>query len=299
VFVAALATLSIPVALHLVATGSWPPGDVGAGIGMFRRFGEGFAGLAPQRRAAVLFVFGHAGYFVVRALAWLIGRDTAPPPVGSVGIAAMLIAWTPYFTNRPADWNFWTFLALEVLLLAPLIVASMARPLLAGIALLLLVPNVAMAAINIDRHVREMAAMDVVAGCGAGIALPPAACAEQRARVAELRRAADGSTLWMTGYPYLTWQMSRLRPLLPPLDFFITATTHDDVARLAARIAAAHPRVILIDGLPGSVIGEAVPPPMRALLRRIATAAGYHDCPSNKLRYWEEWRPAGSCTIGG
>lgn len=292
----ALAMLIIPVALHLAAMGFMPPLDMGAGMSLFLRFGEGFGGLAPPIRAAVLFIFAHAGYVVVRALAHSLGRAGDEPAPASAGIAAMIIAWTPYYANRPDDWNFWSYLALYVLLLAPLIVAGLSRVVLAGIALLVLVPNSLTAALNDNLHLREAAGMPVVRGCGAGLSLALDACAEQLARAAELRSAAaNGNTVWITGYPYLTWQLTRLRPLIPPLDLYATAISEDDVAKLAARIGAARPRAIFIDGIAGSVIGEAVPLPMRMLHRRIAMAAGYHRCAAAGLHFWEDWRPAGAC----
>lgn len=293
---AALAMLAIPAALHLAATGAWPPLDIGAGMSLFRRFGEGFGGLAPPLRLSAFFVLGHAGYVLVRALARLLGRAGEAPDPASAGIAAMIIAWSPYYANRPDDWNFWSFLALEALLLAPAIAAGLSRLALAGIALLLLLPNPPVAALRNDAYLRAMAAMPVAEGCGAGLSLAPDACATQRARVGELRRAAAaGDVLWITGYPYLTWELTGLRPLLPPLDLYAVAITNSDVAELAARIAAAKPRSILIDGVGGSVIGDAIPLPMRALHRRIAAAAGYRACASEALEFWEVWQPKGAC----
>lgn len=297
--VAALAMLALPILLHLAATGIWPPLDIASGMGLFMRFGEGFGGLAPPLRATVIFVLCHAGYVFVRAAASLLGRREGGAEPACAGIAVMIIAWSPYYANRPDDWNFWTFLALEVLLLAPLLAAGLSQLGRAGIALILLVPNSAMAALNNQIYLRQAAAMPVVEACAAGLSLAPRACAEQQSRATELRRAgSSGDVLWITGYPYLTWELTGLRPRLMPLDLYAIAITEADIDILAVRIAASRPRAILIDGVPGSVIGDAIPAPMRALHRRIATAAGFRACASASLEFWEVWRPAGACTTG-
>jgi hypothetical protein len=293
--IAALAMVAIPVALHIAATGSWPPLDIGVGMSLFRHFAEGFGGLAPPLRITVLFVLGNSGYVLVCALARLLGRAGEGPRPGSAGIAAMIIAWAPYYANRPDDWNFWSFLALEVLLIAPAI-AGLSRASLAGIALLLVLPYPPVMALTNDDYFRAMAALPVVERCGAGLSLPPDSCTAQRSRVVELRTVATGGDmLWITGYPYLTWELTRLRPLIPPLDLYAAAITESDLASLAARIKTAHPRLILIDGVAGSVIGDSVPIQMRALHRRIATAAGYSVCASAALQFWEVWQPKGTC----
>ncbi|MBR0655830.1 hypothetical protein [Plastoroseomonas arctica] len=293
---AALCMLALPILLHLAATGAWLPLDVGRGMSLFRRFGEGFGGLALPFRLTALLIFLHAGYVLTRSLASLLGRPGPRPDIASAGIAAMIIVWAPYYANRPDDWNLWSFILLETLLLTPLIAAGVSRTVLAGLALLLLLPAPVLTARSNDFYLRSMLAMPVTKRCGAGLSIPPGACTEHHARAAELRGAAQpGGVLWITAYPYLTFQLTRLRPFIGPLDLYATALTEAELLALADRIRSAAPRVILIDGAAGTTIGDAVPAPMRALNRRIANLAGYTRCSAHRMVYWEVWMPAGGC----
>jgi hypothetical protein len=293
---AALA-LGAALLLHRVALGSWPTLDLSAGTNLFRQFGAGFGGLAPPFRVVAFVVFGHAGYLLVTALASVLRGRGERPTAASAGIAGILLAWAPYYMNRPDDWNFWSFLALYTLLIAPRLFARETRPTLIALAsLVLLVPIPLNHARTDVVRLLDAADMQVDPRCASGLAMTPAACQENRARAAELLRlAGPGDVLVMSGTPFLMQRLTRLRPLIAPLDLYSAALTETDLTAIGRRIAAAAPLAVLLDRPAGSAVATAIPAPVLSIHRRIAAQAGYAPCPAIGATYWQVWLPSGAC----
>ena len=297
---AATAVACLFILAHRAMLGDWPVLEFGGGRGLLQSFGSGFGGLPPTFRIAVFIIFGHAGYVFVRALATLLGRQDAAPDIASAGIAATMIAWAPYYANRPDEGQLWSYYALYALLLAPAI-ANFARtgrlPLVLGLLMLpILAFSLRVARGDID-NILAAAAMPVQEGCVSGLSLLPEACAELQSRTTELRQVAGpGDVLWITAYPMITFELAKLKPLVAPLDLYASAFDEADLPGVAARIRAARPIALLLDGTAASLTGDAIPKPMRSLHMRIASLAGYAPCPKVVLSDWQAWLPPENCT---
>jgi hypothetical protein len=297
---AAAGVVGLAVLAHFAVFGLWPATDFSNLMGLARDFGSGYGGLALHMRVAVLVVLGYAGYVVVRARACVLGRAGARPDPASTAIAGMLIAWAPYYINRPANWNFWTFLALFAVLLARGVARASARSgQLAALAIILLVP-IPLGTVRTDAHSLAGAAiMKVNSSCAAGLSLTPDDCAVHRARAAELARiAAPGDVVWMTAYPFLTLRLSGLRPFVTTLDSFFTSRTVASMAASAAEIKAARPIATLLDGTNSSAASAVIPEPMRSFHEQMAERIGFAPCPLVSLSYWQVWLPQGTCHEG-
>ena len=293
---AAAALLGLAAFLHFAVFGYWPVIGGGNPIGLVQSFAAGYAGMQFQGRLIALILLTHAGYIAVRALAGLMGRGGARPDAASAAIAGMLIAWAPYYVNRPDNWNLWSFLALYSVLLAPAIAKAHARSAcLAVAAILLLAPIPATGVRNDAEQMRKTARMETELGCAAGLSLPPALCTEHLARAAELRQiAAAGDAVWLTAYPFLTLRLTHLKPLIPALDAFSAARTEASLNSIAEQIKASSPTVLVLDAPDAPV-----PVPMRLLLARIADRAGFSPCQLVPLSHWQAWLPKGTCQEGG
>jgi hypothetical protein len=139
--------------------------------------------------------------------------------------------------------------------------------------------------------------MPVQEGCVSGLSLLPEACAELQSRTTELRQVAGpGDVLWITAYPMITFELAKLKPLVAPLDLYASAFDEADLPGVAARIRAARPIALLLDGTAASLTGDAIPKPMRSLHMRIASLAGYAPCPKVVLSDWQAWLPPENCT---
>ena len=298
-FASALAVAMVLLLAHRLVLGIWLVVDVDGGLDFMKSFlGGGFGGMRPPLHIVVFVIFGYTGYVFVRAFAWWIGRQDDRPNVAISGIAAMLIAWAPYYANRPADWNLWTFLALFALLLAPAVAANNARRVwLAMIVVLLVLPIPLKAMHGIARHLATTTVKPAEHRCAAGLSLPAEVCAGHRERTGELvRLATQGDVLWITGYPFLTLQMTGLRPLVAPLDIYGAALFEANLVGVAARIRAARPIALLIDGTVKSLTGKIIPAPVRSLQKRIAALAGFEHCSLLGLSHWQVWLPPVDCT---
>ncbi len=293
-FVAFAGMLSLAAFAHLAVFGRYPAVGAGKITDIIRDFGSGFAGLELSVRIAALVILGHAGYVVLRALAFLLGRRGTRPTPASASIAGILVAWTPYYVNRPSDWNFWSFLALYAVLLAPAVARVHARSLcLATIAMILLMPIPLGAVTKSAGYLRSVEALPVTPNCAAGLSLTPGGCLVESARAAELARfAAPGDVVWLTTTPILTLRLSHLRLPVPTLGPFIAARTEKDLTAIAAEIAAAKPIALVLDV---SVPGHPIPAVMQSLHARIADRAGFMQCPLVALSYWQTWLPKGTC----
>ncbi len=209
----------------------------------------------------------------------------------------MLIAWAPYYANRPDDWNLWSFLVLYSLLLAPVIAKFHRRSsLLVLLAILLVLPIPLQTARNNVAHLLASSARPTTEHCAAGISLPPEICAEHHARTSELLRVAEpGDIVWISGYPFLTLRMTGLPPLVAPLDLFAAALVEADIEHVVARIRAGRPIALLLDGAVASLSGKAIPASVRSFQTRIATIAGFAPCPLVELLHWQFWLPQQDC----
>jgi hypothetical protein len=297
---AAAGLAGLAVVAHFAIFGRWPAIDFSDPMGLARDFAGGFGGLQLHLRVAVFVVLGYAGYVVARGFAYVLGRAGARPDPASTAIAGMLIAWAPYYINRPDNWNFWTFLTLFAVLIARDVARASAHSgQLAALAIILLVPIPA-GTLRLDVHELAIAArMQFNSSCAAGLSLPPDDCAVHRARAAELVRiAAPGDVVWMTAYPFLTLRLSGLRPPVATLDPFFTARTEASVAAIAAEITAARPIALLLDGTDSSATSAAIPEPMRSFHERIAGRIGFAPCPRVPSSYWQVWLPQGTCHEG-
>jgi hypothetical protein len=292
--IAFAAMLSLAVLAHFAVFGRYPAVGAGKIMDIIRDFGSGFAGLELSVSIPALVILGHAGYVVLRALAFLLGRPGTRPAPASAAIAGILIAWTPYYVNRPSDWNLWSFLALYAVLLAPTVARVHARSLcLAAMAMILLVPIPLGALTKSVGYLRLAEALPVTPNCAAGLSLTPEDCLVEGARAGELARfAGPGDVVWLTTTPILTLRLSHLRLPVPTLGPFIAARTEKDLDAIAAEIAAAKPIALVLDV---SVPGHAIPGVMQSLHARIADRAGFVQCPLVARSYWQTWLPKGTC----
>ncbi len=294
---AALVALATLLAFRL-AVGIWPDLALQSGTTYAELFAGGFGGLRPSFRLIVLVVFGHAAYAVARGMAALLRtNDTRVDPF-SAGLGGIIIAWAPYYANRPHDWNLWVTLLLYVLLLAPLVARHWRHTGLMTIVIVLVALPIPLAIGLMNQSYQKLISDETVEpGCLAGLSLPAPICAEQRERTAELRRAAaPGDILWITAYTYATLRDSRLKPFMPPLNIFLAIRTERELTTIAGQIAAARPRALLLDGGGPGVLRDSVPAPERALHERVARQAGFERCALVPLRRWDAWLPTGTCT---
>jgi hypothetical protein len=294
---AGAALIGLAALAHFAVFGLWPAIDFINPMGLARDFGAGFGGLPLPKRVAVLVVLGYSGYVVTRALAYILGRTGARPDPASAAIAGMLIAWAPYYVNRPQDWNLWTFLTLFAVLVAPGVARASARSgQLAALAIILLVP-IPLGTVYWNAGVLAVAAaMKVSSSCATWLSLTPDDCVIHGARAAELIRiAGPGDVIWMTAYSFLTLRLSGLRPSVATLDPFFTARTEAGIDAVAAEIEAAMPIAIVLDGTDSSAASTAIPRPVRSFHERIAEHIGFAPCPLIPLSHWQAWLPRGTC----
>ncbi len=295
--IAFLAMPTLAALAYVAVLGQYPAVGGGKIIDIIRDFGSGFAGLELSVSVPAFVILGHAGYVVLRALTFLLGRRVTPPAPATAAIAGILIAWMPDHVNRPSDWNLWSFLALYAVLLAPVVAREHARSLRLGVmAMILLVPIPLGAVTKSATYLKLVEALPVTPNCAAGLSLMPGDCLIEAARAAELAWiAAPGDVVWLTTIPLLTQRLSHLRPLVPTLGPFIAARTETDLARVAAEIVAAKPIALVLDV---TVPGNAIPAVMQSLHARIAERAGFAPCPLVALTYWQTWLPNGACQEG-
>ncbi len=295
---AAGGVLLAALALHRAVFGAWVPQDIAAGAPMLAHFAAGFAGMPPRVRLVALVLFCHAGYVVVRALGAILGRGAPGIDVTDAGIAALVVAWSPYYANRADDWNLWVSLVLYALLVAPAVAAWWRRPAwLAMMAAILVVPIPFAMAITNQVRWHGAALAEVREACVSGLSMPPDSCDEQAARAAELvRLAGPGDVLWVTGFPYVTLLESGLKPMAMPFDIFLAARTEGEFDAAVAAVARARPMAILLDGAPGTRTSRAITPQQRALQQRVVAAAGYAPCDLVPAQRWQAWLPQGACS---
>jgi hypothetical protein len=283
--------------MHFLVVGFWPPSEALDKVLLFlRHFSSGYAAILPELRITYLAILGCAGYVVVRALARILGRDGPRPDASSAALAGMLLAWAPYYVNRPSDGNMWTSLCLFGLLIAPAVARSHARSTkLFVVAVLLLIP-IPLGAVKTDMdYFRAASNRVVVPGCAAGLSLAPDDCVAHRARAAALIRiAAPGDVVWMTAYPFITLRMTGLRPPVTVLDVFFAGPTESELDTIVAEINAARPIALLLDGATSST-GAMVHSLLRSHQARIAARADFAPCPIVPAGPWEVWLPKGTC----
>lgn len=285
---AILAFVAVPITLALayqVLFGAWP-WPRGEALSLISRFAAGFGGLRLAWRPLPVAIALLAAWLLADTLRATLRRTAPRPDPGSAALAAMLLAWFPYWVNRPADWNLWSFIVLVALLLAPwFATASLPR---AALALLLLLP---IPATHARIATARLAAAEAHAPCADGLRLPPATCAWLAARGALLRAAAPG-TVWATAWPYLAVRLADRAPDRELPDLFSQTRTHAEFAALIERLRAAGPPLLLRDppDLP------TLPAPLRAFQERVRDTLGYQDCAP--LPGWAVSAPPGACPGG-
>lgn len=282
---AVVAFVAVPVAVALLfrvlfAAWPWPQGEA---FGLLARFSAGFGGLRLAWRPLPVAIALLAAWLLAGALRATLRTDAPRPDPGSAALAAMLLAWLPYWVNRPADWNLWSFIVLVALLLAPWLArAALPR---AALALLLLLP---IPATQARIATARLAAAEAHPPCADGLRLAPATCAWLAARGASLRAAPSG-TVWATAWPFLAVRLADRAPDRELPDLFSQTRTHAEFAALAERLRLARPPLLLRD--PPDM--PALPPPLRAFQEHVRDTLGYQDCAP--LPGWAVSAPPGAC----
>jgi hypothetical protein len=280
--------VAVPVVLALAYRGlfaawPWPEGEA---LGLVSRFAAGFGGLRLAWRPLPVAIALLAAGVLAASFRAILRRDAPLPDPGSAALATMLLAWFPYWVNRPADWNLWSFIVLAALLLAPwFATATLPR---AALALLLLLP---IPATQARIAAARLAAAEAHAPCADGLRLQPATCAWLTARGAALAAAPPG-TVWATAWPYLALRLADRAPGAEAPDLFSQTRTHAEFASLVDRLRAARPPVLLSDPPDAPTL----PAPLRAFQERLRDALGYRDCAP--LPGWRASAPPGACPGG-
>jgi hypothetical protein len=277
--------IAMPIAVALAyqtvfAAWPWPRGEA---LSLVSRFAAGFGGLRLAWRPLPVAIALVAAGALAASLRATLRRDARKPDPGSAALATMLLAWFPYWVNRPADWNLWSFIVLAALLLAPwFATASLPRT---ALALLLLLP---IPATHARVAAARLAAAEAHAPCADGLRLAPATCAWLAAR-GDALAAAPAGTVWATAWPYLALRLADRAPNAEAPDLFSQTRTHAEFAALVDRLRAA--RTPLLLGDPPDA--PALPAPLRAFQERLRDTLGYQDCAP--LPGWRVIAPPGAC----
>jgi hypothetical protein len=262
-----------------------------------RLFSSGFLGLAPESRPIVLVILLHASYVLVASIRAILNQRYPAPDPADAAVAVMILAWLPYYVNRPFDWNLWVVVALYPVLLAPAIAARGRRLAALLVAVLIVLPTPMRAAkANLFVSTRSGWAPGWVvgwkSGCADGLILPDELCAHLHRRAETLRNfAGEGPMYWSSSLPLLTLHMSGVRGLLWTAVLWPQLFTPEDVERVAARIAAANPRNILMDNPLDSFLNFRRSSLQTRLLHRLPP----NYCPAGLVGGWQVFRLANSC----
>lgn len=283
--------------VYFEALGAMPSSGSNNPIALMSHFSGGFGGLKLKLRLPAVFIFCHAGYLVAVGFAHIFGRSGPNPDPTSGALGGILIAWAPYWINRPDDWNLWSFLALYSVLVAPWIASTQLYAFRLAVVAGVLLVSAPLKALKSDLdHFMDAATMTVRSGCASGLSLAPDMCDAHAARAAELVRiAAHRDVIWITAYPFLTLRITGLRPPTAMINPFVAARTEEDVAIVANEIAAAKPVALVLDGTQMTVANSVIPNHVRLLNERIAGRAGFVKCSILELSHWQLWMPKNEC----
>lgn len=297
-FLGVLSLLSVAVLAavgHWIALGYWPAISGSDNFSLLSGFGAGYGGLPFEFKLLAIFMFAHAGYCVARSLFHIISKRAFSPQLACV--SGLIIAWAPYYVNRTADWNLWSYIAVYCVMISPIIAANYRKHGMILVILLALVPMPLSFVVANQAGLEARSLMDVGENCVDGLSLTKDDCEFFVNRGSELREiASQGSTVWLTAYPLITLHTAQLHPRLPILDAFSAARTDKDLADIAASIRADGPDYVVVDESSGKIRpAERIPEQFLSVSRRIAAAAGYAPCPSGTYLHWSVWKREGSC----
>lgn len=281
----------VPLMLALAYRAAFPawPLPSAETLGLIGKFAAGYGGLRLAWRPLPVALALLAALVFAAALRAMLRRDAPRPNPGSAAIAAMLLAWFPYWVNRPADWNLWSHIVLGALLLAPWFARQMTRPrgvLSAALALLLVLP---IPATHTRVATARLANAELHQPCADGLRLSPTTCAWLAARASALAAAPPG-TVWATAYPFLAVRMADRAPEAEAADLFSATRTPEQFAALAARLRATPLR---LDGNGAAPEEAAIPAPMRGFQDRLAATVGAQPCAPTPG--WRAVAPPGAC----
>lgn len=303
------ATLGLTVALlaigafllfYYLAFGSAPTWMSRRKLDLISLFGSGYGGMSLNWRDITIpaAIFLHCGYFFMRAIACVLGRRDNPDPA-SVAIATMVLVWAPYWVNRPAFLNLWSYILLYGILIIPwLSEVGRARPRFIAATLLVLFPATVYFAAFCAFNLSRLMAMSVQPQCFSGLSLEPEMCEMQKTRAIELRRVAmSGDVGWLTVFPLLTLKASQAKPPLADPEYFHLATTDLKIDALADEVRSARTIALLLDG-PAIAKGNTFTAPILSIYAKIARAAGYSPCEPLETGMWQVWLQQGACREG-
>jgi hypothetical protein len=274
---------------YRAAFAAWPL-PTAETLGLIGKFAAGFGGLRLAWRPLPVALALLAALVFAAALRAMLRRGAPRPNPGSAAIAAMLLAWFPYWVNRPADWNLWSHIVLGALLLAPWFARQVTRPrglLPAALVLLLLLP---IPATHTRLATARLANATLHPPCADGLRFAPATCAWLNARTATLAAAPPG-TVWATAYPFLAVRLANRPPAVEAADLFSATRTPEQFVALATRLRTAP--LLLLDATGPAPEETAIPAPMRAFQDRLAATLGFTECAG--APGWRAFAPPGAC----
>ena len=191
----------------------------------------------------------------------------------------------------------WTFIALYVLLLGPVLASNCVPVLGLVVATLLVIP---IAARNfpyfiIDPIKQGLWLRGYQPGCASGLALPRDYCAHLQRRAETLRDlSARGSVLWSTALPVLTSQMTGLASsFLWTADLFAISRTRAEFNDLAQKAALRKFDFILFDRSEDPFIKPR--PPEVSFNRKLLEAIQNGYCAPAKIGGWLVVRRSEAC----
>jgi hypothetical protein len=202
--------------------------------------------------------------------------------------ASFILFWFPYYINRAAGWNLWTFMAAYCLILAR--TAALSR---AAIPLAMFAATITMAGSMANFPLLFAAVVkynipENSSNCLDGLVAPRETCALFRERAEYIKSASTERIVWLTHYPMLTMRMSGDPGKLLKIDFINLVITRREFDDLVASLRRMSPAAILVDS--PSEPRLKIPEEMMRLTAEITNALAVEYCPSAEVAGWRVLR---------
>jgi hypothetical protein len=225
------------------------PNNVKFGVSYLGLLTNGFAGLELPFRPLVFVIMAHAGYIFINSISVFFQKKDTVIDLMTVTIATMLLAWFPYYINRPDDWYLWTFIALYMLMIIPMFF-DLRYSIIPFIISAFIVLPIAMRNLPyfiIDPLFAKQEITERQSNCE-GIILPEVYCQHLHNRAVTLIQFSQkGSIMWSTSLPVMTDQVTHLKNIFWTGNLFGISITHDDFERIIQKITMIKPKYIFFD----------------------------------------------------
>lgn len=292
--------IGVVAMVYHLTFGGWPFPVNSDALRSYGLVASGYIGRSFDPNVPALLILVHSSYLVSRGLRHLVSPNKETPSIPDTAISGMILAWFPYWINRPMDWNLWTYIVMYSLLLAPSIAARGRRLVPLAVAALLVLPS-SFKFVKPDLLTpltREQWMPGWHSGCGDGLVLPANLCAQLEARATVLKEwAARGEVIWLTGFPMLTMRMTGERAKFRTIDMFALAPNAILFGQLLDNMKEMEPVAILYDNPTDTVLW--VPEQKYAFNDRLLAAMSSKACPSRLSGGWRIVELTDACTESG